>query len=137
MMTKRSTYGLGRAGQLLAEGQTATCTVDDARYAMVVFKNPKVGHKPPRVVPMLTNVHFPQAGPTHRRSWDEVNPVVASYRQLSRGVDGVNLMALQMRQMGRHMGPPACGACVCPPVRRGQRIRDLPVPRGGPNRCHV
>ena len=30
-------------------------------------------------------------------------PVVASYRQLSRGVDGVNQMALQMRQMGRQM----------------------------------
>ena len=41
MMTKRSTYGGDRAGQLLAEGQTATCTVDDARYAMVVFKNPR------------------------------------------------------------------------------------------------
>ena len=34
------------------------------------------------VVPMLTNVHFPQAGPVHRRSGNEVNPVVASYRQL-------------------------------------------------------
>ena len=80
MRTKRSTYGVDRAGQLLAEGQTATCTVDNARYALVVFKNPKVGHKPPRVVPMLTNVHFPQAGPVHRRSRNEVNPVVASYR---------------------------------------------------------
>ena len=70
---------------------------------MVVFKNPKVGPKPPRVVPMLTNVHFPQAGPVHRRTAIEVNTVVASYRQLSRGLDGVNQMALQMRQMGRHM----------------------------------
>ena len=89
-MTNRSTYGVDRARQLLAEGQTATCNVDDARYAMVVFKNPKVVHKPPRVVPMLTNVHFPQAGPVHCRSGNEVNPVVASYRQLSRGVDAVN-----------------------------------------------
>ena len=101
MMTKRSTYGVDRAGELLGGGQTAKCTVGDARYATVVFKNPKVGHKPPRVVPMLTNVHFPQAGPVHRRSGNEVNPVVASYRQLSRGVDGVNQMSLQMRQMGR------------------------------------
>ena len=29
--------------------------------------------------------------------------MVANYRQLSRGVDGVNQMALQMRQMGRRM----------------------------------
>ena len=47
MMAKRSTYGVDRAGELLGEGQTATCTVDDARYAIMVFKNPKVGHKPP------------------------------------------------------------------------------------------
>ena len=80
MMTKRSTYGVDRAGALLAEGQTAMCTVDDARYAMVVFKNPQVGHKPPCVVAMLTNVHFPKAGPVHRRSGNEVNLVVASYR---------------------------------------------------------
>ena len=100
MMTKRSTYGPDTAGEFLAEGQTATCTVDDARYAMVVFKNPKIGHKPPRVVPMLTNLHFPQARTVHRRSGNEVNPVVAGYRPLSRGVDGVNQMALQVRQMG-------------------------------------
>ena len=80
MMTQRSTYRVDKAGQLLPEGQTATCTVDDARYAMVVFKNPKVGHKPPRVVPMHTNVYFLRAGPVHRRGGNEVNPVVASYR---------------------------------------------------------
>ena len=90
MMAKCSAYGVDRAGQLLAEGQTATCTVDDARYAMEVFRNQKLGHKPPRVVPMLPNVHFPQAGPVHCRSENEVNPVVAGYRQLSRRVDGVN-----------------------------------------------
>ena len=80
MMTKHSTYGVDGAGELLVEGQTATCTVDDARYAMVVFKNPKVGHKPPSVRAMLMNVHFPQAGPVHRCSGNEVNPVVASTR---------------------------------------------------------
>ena len=101
MMTKRSTYGVGKAGEPLGEGQPATCTVDDERYAMVVCKNPKVGHKPPRVVPMLTNVHVPESQTL--ASGNEVNPVVAGYRQLSRGVDGVNRMALQMRQMGRKM----------------------------------
>ena len=80
MMTKRSMYRVDRAGELVAEGQTTTCTVDDARYAMGVFKNPNVGHKPPHIVPMLTNIHFPQAGPVHRRSGNEVNPVVASSR---------------------------------------------------------
>ena len=103
MMTKRSTYGVDRAGELLGEGKTATCTGDKMRYAMVVFKNPKVGHKPPHVVPVLMNVHFQQAGPVHCRSGNQVNPVAASHRQLSRGVDGVNQMALQMRQMGSQM----------------------------------
>ena len=31
MMTKRSTYGVDKAEELLAKGQTATCTVDDTR----------------------------------------------------------------------------------------------------------
>ena len=96
-------YGVDKAGQLLAQGQTATCTVDNARYAMVVFKNPKVGHKPPRAMPMLTNVHFPQAEPVHRHNGNEVNPVVASYRHSSRVADRVNQMALQLPQMGRQM----------------------------------
>ena len=103
MMMKRFTYGVDRAGQLLAEEQTATCTVADARYASVVFKNTKVGHKLPCVVPMLTNIHFPQAGPLHRHRGNEVNPVVASCGQLLRWVDGVNQMALQMRQVRRQM----------------------------------
>ena len=42
MMTKRSTYGVDTAGGLLAKGQTATCPVDDARYAMVVFKTQRL-----------------------------------------------------------------------------------------------
>ena len=33
MMTKRFAYGADTVGQLLAEGQTALCTVDDARYS--------------------------------------------------------------------------------------------------------
>ena len=68
-----------------------------------MYKSPTIGHKPPRVVPMLTNVWFARKGPPHRRSGREVHPVVAAYRTLSRGVDGVNQMALQMRQVGRQM----------------------------------
>ena len=78
-------------------GRTAVCTVADFKYSLCTYKNPKVGHKPPRVVPMLTNVWFARKGPPHRGSGREVHPVVAAYRTLSRGVDGVNQMALQMR----------------------------------------
>ena len=103
MMTKRSTYGVTWAGEHVQEGQTAVCTVADFKYSLCTYKNPKVGHKPPRVVPMLTNVWFARKGPPHQRSGREVHPVVAAYRTLSRGVDGVNQMALQMRQVGRQM----------------------------------
>ena len=61
------------------------------------------GTNPPRVVPMLTNVWFARKGTPHQRSMREVHPVVAAYRTLSRGVDGMNQMALQMRRVGRRM----------------------------------
>ena len=62
--------------------------------------------------------------------------MVASYRQLSRGVDDVNKMALQMRQMGRQM---TWSHAVRAFVLRYAVVnaRDLPVPRGGPNGYHV
>ena len=58
MMTKRSMYGVTWAGEQVEEGETAVCTVADLKYSLCVYKNPKVGHKPARVVPMLTNVWF-------------------------------------------------------------------------------
>ena len=58
MMTKRSTYGVTWAGEQVQEGQMAVCTIADFKYNLCTYKNPKVGHKPPRVVPMLTNVWF-------------------------------------------------------------------------------
>ena len=90
MMKKRSTYGVTWAGEQEQEEQTAVCTVADWKYSLCVYKNPIVGHKPPCVVPMLTNVWLALKGPPHRRSGREVHPVVAAYRTLSRGVDGVN-----------------------------------------------
>ena len=52
---------------------------------------------------MLTNVWFARKGPPHRLSGREAHPVVAAYRTLWRGVNGVNQMALQMRHVGRQM----------------------------------
>ena len=54
------------AGEHVKERQTAVCTVADFKYSWCVYKNPKVGHKPPRVVPMLTNVWFARKGPPQR-----------------------------------------------------------------------
>ena len=91
VMTKRSMCGVTWAGEQVQEGQTAVCSVADFKYSLCVYKNPKVGHEPPPgVVPMLTNVWFARKGPTHHRSGQEVHPVVAVYRTLSRGVYGMN-----------------------------------------------
>ena len=68
---------MDRTGELLAQGHTTVCTVEDAKYSMVVFKNAKVGHKPPGVVPMLTNVHFTIRGVIHPCSGNEAQLVVA------------------------------------------------------------
>ena len=73
MMAKRSTYGVTLASEQVQEGQTAVCTFADFKYRVCVHKNPKVRHKPPRVVPMLTNVWFARKGPPHRRSGREVH----------------------------------------------------------------
>ena len=103
MMTKRSTHAVTWTGEQVQEGETAVCTVADLKYSLCVYKNPRVGHKPPRVVPMLMNVWFAQRQPPRRRSNREVHPVVAAYGTLSCGVNGVNQMALQMRQVGHQM----------------------------------
>ena len=94
LMTERSTYDVTWAGEQVREGQTAVCTGADSKYNLCVYKNPKVGNKPPCIVPMLTNVWFARKGPPHRRSGGKVHPVVAAYSTLSCGVDGVNQMAL-------------------------------------------
>ena len=51
LMTKRSTYGVTWAGEQVKEGQTVVCTVADFKYSWCVYKNPKVGHKHPRLCP--------------------------------------------------------------------------------------
>ena len=105
-MMKRSTYGVTWAGDQVQEGQTAVCTVAGFKYDFLLVQESEGRAQPPpppRVVPMLTNVWFARKGPPHRRSGREVHPVVAAYRTLSRGVDGVNHIALQMRRVGRQM----------------------------------
>ena len=80
----------------------ARAIVADKNYELAVYKNPKVGHKPPHLVPFLTNCWYAEEVPKDQRG----NPlplVVACYRESSRAVDGANQMALQMRQLGRQM----------------------------------
>ena len=94
--------GLTRAGALTQEGDMARAIVGDKNYELAVYKNPKVGHKPPPLVSFLTNGCYGEEVPKDRRG-NPLPPVVACYRELSRAVDEANQMALQMRQVGRHM----------------------------------
>ena len=80
----------------------AQAIVDHRNYVVAVYKNPKVGHKPPRLVPFLTNCSYGEEVPKDRRG-NPLPPVVARYREFSRAVDGANQMALQIRQLGRQM----------------------------------
>ena len=58
-----------------------------------MFKNPKVGSKPPRVVPFLTNCTYSSLFTKHKNGY-ELPPVVAAYPVLANGVDSANQMAL-------------------------------------------
>ena len=101
MLSKRDKRdaGLTRAAALTQEGDMARAIVADKTYELAVYKNPKLGHKPPRLVPFLTNCWYGEEVPKDRRG-NPLPPVVACYREFSRAVDGANQMALQMRNWG-------------------------------------
>ena len=80
----------------------ARAIVADKKYKLAVYKNLKVGHKPPHLVPFLTNCWYGDEVPKDRRG-NPLPPVVACYREFSPAVDEANQMALQMRQLGRQM----------------------------------
>ena len=104
MLSKRDKRdgGLTRAAALTQEGDVARAIVADKHYELAVDNNPKVGHKPPRLVPFLTNCWYGEQVPKDPRG-NPVPPVVACYREFSRAVDGANQMAPQMCQPGRRM----------------------------------
>ena len=91
-----------RAAALTQEGDVARAILAYKNYELAVYKNPKVGHKPPRLVPFLTNCWYGEEVPKDRRG-NPLPPVLACYWEFSRAVDGANQMALQMRQLGRQM----------------------------------
>ena len=104
--------GLTKAKQSTQEGDCARAIVDGT-YELCVYKNMKVGHKPPKIVPFLTNCWYGVDDPARDQRGNNLPAVVAKYRQVSRAVDGANQMALQMRQMGRQMTwSHAVRACV-------------------------
>ena len=98
-LTKRDEFGVQTMGQGIRPGHVSTATHRHGHYSMAVYKNPKVGSKPPRVVPLLTNCTF-----QNRWWWSgraEIPCEIGAYRQLAGGVDTANQLALQHREVGR------------------------------------
>ena len=94
--------GLTKAKQSTQEGDCARAIVDGS-YELCVYKNPKVGHKPPKIVPFLTNCWYGVDDPARDRRGNNLPAVVAEHREVSCAVGGANQMALQMRQIGHQM----------------------------------
>ena len=99
-LCKRDQEGVSLAGDSMRPSIAAETYVKGGKYSLHVYKNPKVGSKPPRVVPFLSNCVFDNEWVRHRGGF-ELPPVVAAYRQLANGVDSANQMALEHRETGR------------------------------------
>ena len=67
-------------------------------YELVVHENPEVGHKPPLLVPFLTNCGFEESE-VQSGGGRPFIVVVAWYVEFSQAVDGANPMAHQRRSM--------------------------------------
>ena len=101
-MVRKDTAGVRQVGDTIQAGQAAVATVDGHTYALQVYKQPKTRGKPPKLVPILSNVWYAARGPPHHTGL-EIHPLVAAYRQVAWGVDSANQTALQMRLFGRQM----------------------------------
>ena len=83
----------------LNAGYVNTVVHKEHWYALSVYKNPKVGCKAAKVVPLLTNC---LAGPPrmHRTGY-QLPGIIANYRNFSPGADSFNQMCLQHREEHR------------------------------------
>ena len=99
-LVKHDQLGVQEGGALLSEGEHCITTNADAGYALHVYKNPKVGGKAARVVPLMTNC-APEEHNTVSKSGKPVPGVIQAYSDLAGGVDTANQLALQWRERGR------------------------------------
>ena len=65
-LTRREQEGVAAAGDSLLPGQVAEAYVRKGGYSLHVFKNPKMGSKPPRVVPFVSNCQYDGMRVPHR-----------------------------------------------------------------------
>ena len=73
-----------RMRRAATEGEHCITTNVDAGYALHVYKNPKVGGKAARVVPLMTNC-APEEQNTVSKSGKPVPGVIQAYRDLAGG----------------------------------------------------
>ena len=83
MLCKSDERGVSEVGEILEEGCPANAKVYNAIYTLQVYKNPRVGHKPPRVVPLLSHRGFPQEVVVHKRRGYETPAIISRYRALA------------------------------------------------------
>ena len=100
LLAKHNDHGVGELGANLREGGEECAVASDLPFALHCFKNPKVGGKAARVVPMYTNCSVDPALWQHPRGhW--LPPLVGAYRSLAAGVDQANALALHFREIQR------------------------------------
>ena len=73
----------------------------DGCYELCVYKNPKEGHKPPKIVRFVTNCWYRVHAPDKDERGNNLPAMVPKYLEVKRAVDMAKLMALQMHQVGR------------------------------------
>ena len=129
-MVRKDTAGVQQGGNAIQAGQTAVATVDGHKYALQVYKQPKTGGKPPKLVPILSNVQ-PARGPLHHTG-REIHPLVAAYRQLARGGGLCQPDGVADAPLGKADVLVASRARLLAAIRRGQRVCNLPRPRKVP-----
>ena len=96
-----STSALVQDGNVGSDpGDVNTVVHKEHRYALSVYKNPKVGRKPAKVVPLLTNCLTGGSLP-HRSGRYHLPGIIAHYRRFAPGVDTFNQMCLQHREEHR------------------------------------
>jgi hypothetical protein len=100
-LTKRNAKMVSETAAGCEVGGLQTISSRKLGYQIHTYKNPGVGAKPPRVVPMLTNCHFKGGHARHRRGY-RLHRIVSAYRTWANSVDVTNQLALQHRHNGRY-----------------------------------
>ena len=138
-LCKRDQEGVSLAGDVLRASRAAETYVKGGKYSIHVYENPKVGSKPPRVVPFMTNCEFDDDWVNHRGGYS-LPPIVAAHGQLANGVDSANQLALEHRETSRFKTwTRALKVCYCKYVNtvqtpRSHSQKEIPLGNFGKSR---